>query len=65
MKTKTFLFIVLMAFGTSFLFAQRNVYAGADKKTQAVIKKADNLIEQRKYATAFGSLSTDNEFQIA
>ncbi len=65
MKTKTFLFIVLMAFGTSSLFAQRNAYAGADKKTQAVIKKADNLIEQRKYATAFGSLSTDNEFQIA
>lgn len=65
MKTKTFLFIVLMAFGTSFLFAQRNAYAGADEKTQAALQNADKLVEQRQYASAFGSLSMDNEYFIA
>ena len=65
MKTKTLLFIILMVFGTSFLFAQRNAYAGADKKTQAALNNADKLIEQRQYATAFGSLSLDNEYFIA
>ena len=65
MKPKPFLFIVLMAFGTSFLFAQRNAYAGADKKTQAALNNADKLIEQKQYATAFGSLSLDNEYFIA
>ena len=65
MKTKKFLFIILMALCTAALFAQRNAYAGADKKTQAALQNADTLIEQRQYATAFGSLSMDNEYCIA
>ena len=47
------------------LFAQKNAYAGADKETQAALENADMLIEQRQYATAFGSLSMDNEYFIA
>ena len=65
MKTKKFLFIILLAFCAATLFAQRNAYAGADKKTQAALQNADKLIEQRQYASAFGSLSMDNEYFIA
>jgi tetratricopeptide (TPR) repeat protein len=65
MKTKSLIFMILMALCTAALFAQRNAYAGADKKTQAALQNADTLIEQRQYATAFGSLSMDNEYCIA
>ena len=65
MKTKSLIFIILMVLCTAALFAQRNAYAGADKKTQEALTKADQLIEERQYATAFGSLSMDNEYFIA
>ncbi len=65
MKTKKFLFIILLAFCAVNLFAQKNAYEGADKKTLVALENADKLIEQRQYATAFGSLSLDNEYFIA
>ena len=65
MKTKKLLILILLAFCAATLFAQRNAYAGADEKTQAALQNADKLVEQRQYATAFASLSMDNEYFIA
>lgn len=65
MKTKNLVIFILLGFCVVSLFAQRNAYSGADNKTQIALANADMLIEQRQYATAFGSLSMDNEFFIA
>ena len=65
MKTKKTLIFIILLFCTFALFAQRNVYAGADAQTQAALENADKLVEQKQYATAFDSLSRDNEFFIA
>ena len=65
MKTKNLVIFILLVFCVVSLFAQRNAYSGADNKTQIALANADMLIEQRQYATAFGSLSMDNEFFIA
>ena len=65
MKTKKPLIFIILLFCTFALFAQRNVYAGADAQTQAALENADKLVEQKQYATAFDSLSMDNEFFIA
>ena len=65
MKTKKLLILIFLALCATYLFAQKNAYAGADKETQAALQNADKLIEERQYATAFGSLSMDNEYFIA
>ena len=61
---KVFL-VLLCAFLVSAVYS-KNIYDSADEETKALIEQADQLIEERKYETAFGLLSSDaNEYIIA
>lgn len=57
------IFVLLCAVG---VFAHKSPYDGASSDTELLIKKADELIQQKQYESAFSTLSDDsNEFILA
>ena len=58
---KSCLILLLIMLLVGFLFADTNVYEKMDLNTKKVIQEVDKLIEERKYETAFGTLTTANE----
>ena len=57
------IFVLLCAVG---VFAHKSPYDGASPDTQILLKKADELIQQEQYESAFGTLNDDsNEFILA
>ena len=57
------IFVLLCAVGG---FAHKSPYNGASSDTELLLKKADELIQQEQYESAFDTLSDDsNEFILA
>lgn len=67
MKIKKSLLFILSLFFVYQLFSESNPYSKADKKTKEVLKKCDDLIEAKKYESAFNSLNSgiEDEYIIA
>jgi len=66
MNARKILTAALVAAMAVAMHAETNIYAGMDAETSALIKKADSLIAERKYESAFVALGPDstNEFII-
>ena len=58
---KSCLILLLIMLLVGFLFADTNVYEKMDLNTKNVIQEVDPLIDEWKYSTAFGTLTTANE----
>jgi len=64
---KKIVFILFFGVIISNLFCEVDLYSSADKETREIINKADKLVEEKKYETAFHYLSekNSNEYIIA
>lgn len=57
---------IILIFSSIVCLSAKSIYSDADKETQKVIAKVDDLIENKKYQTAFSTLSNySNEYILA